>query len=118
MDVIKYIFSFDQHFVIRNGEIVSIIPKSDYRFNLLKFITFKCCGEIEHFHGKTRYNYCFHNLHDYSKRYINSDDLFQVAINEKEDKVEYEIWIGRQKIKSSETWKDQMYFINNPKKYY
>jgi len=36
----KYILSYDEYFIIRNGEIISIIPKKDYRYKLLNYITF------------------------------------------------------------------------------
>ena len=39
-DIIKYILLYDEHFIIRKGEIISIIPKTDYRYILLNFITF------------------------------------------------------------------------------
>jgi hypothetical protein len=35
-DIIKYILLFDEHFIMRKGEIISIIPKTDYRYNLIK----------------------------------------------------------------------------------
>lgn len=38
-DIIKYILMFDKYFIIRDGEIVSIILKDDYRYNLLHYIT-------------------------------------------------------------------------------
>jgi translation elongation factor EF-4 len=118
MDVIKYILLFDEHFIIRKGEIVSIIPKSDYRYNLLKYITFKNCI-IEKFHDTLRYNYEYYNLYDYDKRNNNNDDLIQVSISEKNDKIEYVVWLGRQKPNSiMVTNKRQMYFIKNPKEYH
>ena len=40
LDIIKYILLYDEHFIIRKGGIVSIIPKTDYRYTLLNFITF------------------------------------------------------------------------------
>ena len=35
LDIIKYILLYDEHFIMRKGEIVSIIPKTDYRYILL-----------------------------------------------------------------------------------
>ena len=118
MDVIKYILLFDKHFIIRKGEIVSIILKSDYRYNLLKYITFKNCI-IEKFHDMVRYNYEYYNLYDYHKRGNNNDDLIQVSISEKNDTVKYVVWLGRQKPNSiMVTNKRQIYFIKNPKEYH
>lgn len=35
-DIISYILLYDEHFIIRKGKIISIIPKTDYRYNLIK----------------------------------------------------------------------------------
>jgi hypothetical protein len=35
-DIINYILLYDQHFSMRKGKIISIIPKTDYRYNLIK----------------------------------------------------------------------------------
>lgn len=117
MDVVKYILQFDERYIIRNGEIVSVIPKSDYRYNLLKFVTLQNCL-IESFHDMIRYNYEIHNLHDYRERDYNNSDLIQVSIFEKNDIVEYVVWIGRQIPKRIATNKKQIYRIENPKKYH
>jgi hypothetical protein len=119
MDIIKYIFLFDEHFIIRKGKIISIIPKSDYRYNLLKYITFQECI-IEDFYDFTRYNYSLYNLHNYKGRDSNNSDLVQVSIssNENNNTLEYVIWIGRQKPRNIPTSKMQMYTIENPKKYH
>ena len=83
LDVILYeILPYDPHFIIRKGEIISIIPKTDYRYNLLNFITFNL-GYIEKFNNELRYNYYFPNLHNYEGRVKNNSDLIQVSINEK-----------------------------------
>jgi hypothetical protein len=117
MDVVKYILQFDERYIIRKGEIVSVIPKSDHRYNLLKFVTLQNCV-IECFHDMTRYNYELDNLHDYRKRDCNNSDLLQVSIFEKNDIVEYVVWIGRLVPKRVTTNKRQIYHIENPKKYH
>jgi hypothetical protein len=35
-DVINNILSYDKHFIIRRGELINIIPKDDYRYNILQ----------------------------------------------------------------------------------
>jgi hypothetical protein len=35
-DIINNILSYDKHFIIRNGKLVSIIPKDDYRYTMLE----------------------------------------------------------------------------------
>jgi len=119
IDVIKYIFLFDEHFIIRKGKIISIIPKLDYRYALLKYIIFQECI-IEDFYDFTRYNYSLYNLYNYKGRDSNNSDLVQVSIssNENNDSLEYVVWIGRQKLKNITTSKMQMYGIENPKKYH
>ena len=82
-DIIKRILLYDERFIIRKGEIISIIPKTDYRYNLLNFITFNL-GYIEKFNNnELRYNYYFPNLHNYEERSKQNSDLIQVSINEK-----------------------------------
>lgn len=117
-DVIKYILLFDEHFIIRKGKIIDIIPKSDYRYQLLKFITFQECI-IEELGNFTRYNYSLYNLHNYKGRNNNNSDLVQVSLysNEINDSLEYVVWIGRQKPKNVLTSKRQIYGIENSKKY-
>ena len=112
-DVIKYILLFDEHFIIRKGKIIDIIPKSDYRYQLLKFITFQECI-IEELG-----NYSLYNLYNYKGRNNNNSDLVQVSLysNEINDSLEYVVWIGRQKPKNVLTSKRQMYGIENSKKY-
>ena len=81
LDVIKYIFLYDEHFIMRKGEIISIIPKTDYRYNLLNFITFNC-SEIYLQNNELRYKYYFPNLYNYEGRQMNNSDLIQVNIHE------------------------------------
>lgn len=35
-DIINNILSYDKHFIIRNGKLISVIPKDDYRYNVLQ----------------------------------------------------------------------------------
>ena len=112
-DIIKHILSYDEHFIIRKGEIISIIPKTDYRYNLLNSITFNL-GYIEKFNNnESRYNYYFPNLHNYEERTKTNSDLIQVSINEQKKIIKYSIWIGRQYPKSIKHNKKQDYYIEN-----
>jgi hypothetical protein len=45
LDIIKYILIFDEHFIIRNGKLISIIQKKDYRYDLLHYITLTDCNK-------------------------------------------------------------------------
>ena len=99
LDIIKYILLYDEHFIIRKGEIISIIPKTDYRYNLLNFITFNF-NEIYLQNNELRYKYYFHNLYNYEGRQMNNSDLIQVNIIENNNFIKYSIWIGKQHPKS------------------
>jgi len=112
LEIIQYILLYDERFIIRKGEIISIIPKTDYRYNLLHCITFHL-SSIEKFNNELRYNYYFPNLHNYEGRVKNNSDLIQVSINEKKKIIKYSIWIGRQYPKSITCNKKQNYYIEN-----
>ena len=116
LDIIKYILLYDEHFIIRKGEIVSIIPKTDYRYILLNFITFTL-DYLENNYNELRYKYYFLNLYNYEGRVKNNSDLIQVNINENNDFIEYSIWIGKQYPKSIICNKKQNYYIEKPLDY-
>jgi len=115
-DIIKYILSYDEHFIIRKGKIISIIPKTDNRYKLLDFITLKL-DSVSNFNNEIRYKYYFNNLYDYEGRQQNNSDLFDITIKEYNDIIKYSIWIGRQYPKSINCSKKQNYYIENPCKY-
>jgi hypothetical protein len=98
---------------MRKGEIISIIPKSDYRYILLNFITFNL-DNFESYNNELRYNYYFPNLYNYEGRIKNNSDLIQVNINENNDFIKYSIWIGKQYPKSITCNKEQKYYIEKP----
>jgi hypothetical protein len=118
-DIIKYILLFDKHFILRRGKLITIIPKTDYRYNLLNYITFQR-DYIEYFNvdNSTRYNYYFPNLYPYEGRHIYNSDFIQVNIKEENDTIHYTIWVGRQKPKSFITNKAQIFYIENPNDYH
>jgi hypothetical protein len=112
-DIIKYILLYDEHFIMRKGEIISIIPKTDYRYNLLNFITFNL-EYFENINNELIYKYYFPNLHNYEGRVKNNSDLIQVNINENNDFIKYSVWIGKQYPKSINRNKyRQKYYIEN-----
>jgi hypothetical protein len=116
LDIIKYILLFDEHFIMRKGEIISIIPKTDYRYILLNFITYNQ-EYLEYYNNELRYKYYFPNLYHYKERIKNNSDLIQVNINENNDFIKYSIWIGRQYPKSITYNKKQNYYIEKPLDY-
>jgi hypothetical protein len=113
-DMIKKILLYNDNFTIRKGEIVSIIPKNDYRYKLLSKITLK----LNKIYDNICYNYFFPNLYNYEERNNNNNDLFQVSINEQSNgEIKYSVWIGRQIPKIFECNKRQFYHIENPDEY-
>lgn len=117
-DIIKYILLYDDHFIMRKGEIISIsiIPKTNYRYSLLNYITFKL-DYFENLNNELRYKYYFSNLYNYEGRVKYNSDLIQVNINENNDFIEYSIWIGKQYPKSFTCNKEQNYYIEKPSDY-
>jgi hypothetical protein len=101
---------------MRRGEIISIIPKTDYRYNLLNFITFNF-DYFENYNNELRYKYYFHNLYNYEGRQMNNSDLIQVNIIENNNFIKYSIWIGKQYPKFINCNKKQNYYIENPLDY-
>lgn len=115
-DIIKHILLYDERFIMRKGNIISIIPKTDYRYRLLNFITLKL-RYFESYKNKITYMYDFHNLYNYEGRSLNNPDMIQVNLYEYNDYIKYYIWIGKQYPKSYICNKKQNYYIENKLEY-
>ena len=103
---------------MRKGNIISIIPKTDYRYNLLNFFTLKLRYVNENYNPiTTTYIYGLPNLYNYEGRTLNNHDMIQVNLYEYKDYIKYSIWIGRQYPKSFICNKKQNYYIENPLEY-
>ena len=111
IDIIQYILLYDEHFKMRKGKLVSIIPKSDDRYKILSFITLTL-RYISDFSSKKLYRYHFNNLYNYKEREYPNNDTIDVEIKELND-VHYSIWIGRQYPKSFISTKPQPFLIEN-----
>jgi hypothetical protein len=82
-DLITNIMLFDERFKLRNGEIVSVIPKTDYRYSLLKSIiptfhsiaTFNPLNNTGHY---VRYEYHLPDLYTYETR--EGRDILQIYL--------------------------------------
>jgi hypothetical protein len=98
---------------MRNGEIISIIPKTDYRYRLLTFITLNLV-HLENYNNELICKYYFPNVHNYEGRVKKNSDLIQVNMNENTDFVKYSIWIGKQYPRTITCNKKQIYYIENP----
>ena len=117
IDIIKNILLYNEQFIMIKGQIVSIIPKTDYRYNLLNFITIKL-DYVLTYNYVTRYRYYFQNLYNYEGRRINNSDMIEITINNRYTGIIfYSIWIGKQYPKSFNCNKKQIYFIENPLEY-
>jgi len=111
IDIIQYILLYDEHFKMRKGKLVSIIPKSDDRYKILSFITLTLRYTSD-FISKKLYRYHFNNLYNYKEREYPNNDTIDVEIKELND-VHYSIWIGRQYPKSFISTKPQPFLIEN-----
>jgi hypothetical protein len=112
-DIINYILLYDEHFIMRKGEIISIIPKTDDRYRVLHFITFRL-EYFEIYNNQLRYKYFFPNLYNYEGRQMNNSDVIQIDVNENDYFIKYSVWIGKQYPKSINRNKcRQMYYIEN-----
>jgi hypothetical protein len=80
---------------MRKGEIISIIPKTDYRYKLISFITFNVVY-AEEFNNVFTYKYYCNNLYNYEGRKVNNSDIIHLTLTE----YNYSIWIGKQYPKS------------------
>ena len=112
-DIIYKILLYDEHFRMRKGKLVSIIPKSDDRYHILSFITLTL-RYISDFNSKKMYRYHFNNLYNYKEREHPNNDTIDVDIKESNNHIYYSIWIGRQYPKSFISTKDQPFLIENP----
>jgi hypothetical protein len=97
-DIINHILSYDDRFVIRKGIPVSVIPKNDYRYSLLKQITRTIVKFKKHSNQKkisTIYSYEFEfseNLYEIPNRICELDnDIMYAEIEINEDSVDYSI---------------------------
>jgi hypothetical protein len=112
-ELINKILLYDQHFIMRKGDIVSIIPKTDYRYNLVKYVIPSLRSVDTTSNNTIRYNYYFPNLYNYDGRSIYNPDMIQVNMNEYDDFIKYSFWIGRQYPKTVICDKKQNYYIEN-----
>jgi hypothetical protein len=113
-DIKKYILLYDEHFIVRNGKIISIIPKTDYRYKLLNNIT-STSYHIKKNDNTYVYRYFFQNFCNYFDGEIKNDEIIEIQVIENEDNIEYSFYIGRQYPKSIhyEFGKKQIYYIAN-----
>lgn len=113
-DIIKYILVFDEHFTIRNGELVSIISKNDYRYKLLHYITIRLVNTENRPNNKINMKFNLDNLCDIVERkeqYIDND-MIEVRMDLSNSVVKYNIFIGRLKPKDDIERKPLFYMGN------
>jgi len=100
-DIINYILGFNENFTIRNGELVSIISKNDYRYKLLHYITIRLVNTENRPNNKINLKFSLDNLCDMTERkeqYVDND-MIEVRMNLSSSVVKYNIFIGRLKPK-------------------
>lgn len=100
-DIINYILVFNERFIIRNGELVSIISKNDYRYKLLHYITIRLVNTVDRPNNKINLMFSLNNLCDIVERkeqYVDND-MIEVRMDLSNSVVKYNIFIGRVKLK-------------------
>lgn len=100
-DIINYILVFNERFTIRNGELVSIISKNDYRYKLLHYITVRLVNTENIPNNKINQKFSLDNLYDMTERkeqYVDND-MIEVRMDLSSSVVKYNIFIGRLKPK-------------------
>jgi hypothetical protein len=115
-DLINYILTFDKHFIIRKDEIVSVIPKDDYRYNLLNYITINFGYNKNYGFNIERYDYFYQNLYSNEERkeQIVEDDMIQVEMKYTDlNTIEYSILIARLKCKDDNMEKQPIFYRGN-----
>ena len=96
-DIINHIVTYDKHFIIRKNKLVSIIPKDDYRYNLLHYICLKLINSINMSEDELCYQYIFPNICtniERTKNYVDND-MFQIRISFTNNIINYSCYIGR-----------------------
>jgi len=101
-DIINYILGFNENFTIRNGELVSIISKNDYRYKLLHYITIRLVNTVNRPDNNINLKFSLDNLFDMTERkeqYVDND-MIEVRMDLSSSVVKYNIFIGRLKPKN------------------
>jgi hypothetical protein len=97
-DIIQNIITFDKHFIMRKGNLISIIPKDDYRYDILHVIIPRSIN-TKKIDEKISYTYDLVNIYDIPERkymYV-KNDIIQIRIQNKEDCIYYKIFICKLK---------------------
>ena len=112
-DIIKHIICFDKHFILRNNELVSRIPKDDCRFKLLShIIKEKTNDNFTTNANKYRCIYKLANLYNIPGRQEQniSDDMIEMQMSiGLNGTLLYEIFIGKLKPKNIFQTKKSIY---------
>jgi hypothetical protein len=124
-DIINYILIFDTNFKLRNGKVISLIVKNDYRYELLNYITIKSNEYFKdyfyNFNGyeyssyKT-YEYILPNLYYIEERKIQkiNDGITVLIKNNIDGPIDYIIYIYRLKPKEKNNYiKKQIFYKSN-----
>jgi hypothetical protein len=91
-NIIKYIITFNDQFIIRNGELVSVIAKTDYRYKILGSIILNFYS-YEKWNNIERYYYKFHIFYPYEK--IINADFITIDVYNRLEVIDYKVnmWI-------------------------
>jgi hypothetical protein len=99
LDVIKYILTFNENFLIANNKIISFILKNDFRYDILKYITLKysydcpvpkwCCIKYHYEFVSNKYTSLWR------EKKLDYNDKLCVIITSSDKSIKYEIKIRR-----------------------
>lgn len=114
--LIKMILSYNEYFKIRKGQLITIISKNDFRYNILNKITYSFiyCNYL--YNDNVRYEYDYNeNIFAFEDRKIQNiqNDMIQVDIEITPIQVIYKIFIGRIKLYNSNYQKTGIYYKGN-----
>lgn len=94
-DIKIYILLFDKHFKIRKGQLVSVISKDDFRYNILYYSTIHLINSHQKNEHQINFRYNLPNLYNIDIREEVENDMIIVLMNLSYLVIKYDIFIGR-----------------------
>jgi len=94
-DIKNHILSFDKHFKIRRGQLVSVISKDDFRYNILYYSINHLINSHQKNEHQINFRYNLHNLYNIDRGEEVQNDMIIVLMNLSSLVIKYDIFIGR-----------------------
>ena len=112
-EIIEYILTYDDHFILRGGKIVPIISKKDPRYTLLQSVCRKEINQYTVYGRIRRFEYDLYNPFPCKERALYSvdDDNMSVEIEQMSTgAIQYTIYLFRLKPEEYNTDKIQVFY--------